>query len=133
MTAPTLSEIGTPLYEERLREAVAAGVVPMSEVHKHVSMISARALTETNMGQHKVAAQLHRFAADLCQTIARYWSTSKPAGADRCYWCDEEADLVLTKEREFTDEDGRGGVGLAVEVRDVPLCVSCYRDEMEGR
>jgi hypothetical protein len=50
-----------------------------------------------------------------------------------CYWCNEPADLLYTKTYHDTIEDDRGGIGCTEWTEDVPLCVECYREEVESQ
>jgi hypothetical protein len=75
-SAPTvLPHISSPVFEERLREAVASRVVPDATVLRHVKDSAERALAvHLNPFRHPVdyanAAQALRLAADLCQHLA---------------------------------------------------------------
>jgi hypothetical protein len=132
MNYPTPAEIRSPLYEERLREAVSADVVPPSEIERHMRDVHRAAGLEIYVGNYRDAAQLLRLAADLSQVLAKRPKRDNGHADPTCYWCDEPADLMLTKEYTVHVEGDHGCVDHEGE-EDIPLCIPCYRDEVEGR
>jgi hypothetical protein len=75
-SSPTVPpHISSPVFEERLREAVASRVVPDATVLRHAKDSAERALAvHLNPFRHPVdyasAAQAFRLAADLCLHLA---------------------------------------------------------------
>jgi len=59
----------SPVYEERLREAVAADVVPLEAIGQHAQMNAGAALVMLEHADHAAASQALQLAADLCKAI----------------------------------------------------------------
>jgi hypothetical protein len=59
----------SPVYEERLREAVSCGVVPVEAIGQHAQMNAGAALVMLDHADHAAAAQALQLAADLCKAI----------------------------------------------------------------